>query len=103
MPKYAYTAASSSGESSRGILDATTKADLAKKLSKMGLFLVSCRAEETDPTPAAAAATSSPAPSAQRFKACVKAADAMTQSTVNVRTIYGTHERQESQRPECLS
>ena len=51
MPKFNYIASNPSGESSRGILDASTKTDLAKKLKEKGLFLVSCRAEETASTP----------------------------------------------------
>jgi len=48
MPKFNYIASNPSGESSRGVLDALTKSDLAKKLKDRGLFLVSCRADETE-------------------------------------------------------
>lgn len=45
MPKFNYTASSLTGESSRGILEASSKTDLAKKLKDKGLFLVSCHAD----------------------------------------------------------
>ncbi len=46
MPKFNYIASNTTGDSSRGSLDAVNKSDLAKKLRAKGFFLVSCRAEE---------------------------------------------------------
>ena len=43
VPKFNYIASIPNGESSRGVLDASSKSDLAKKLKEKGLFLVSCR------------------------------------------------------------
>ncbi len=46
MSKYNYIASTSAGETTRGVLEASNKSDLAKKLKTKGLFLVSCRSEE---------------------------------------------------------
>src|SRR5579864_2668596 len=47
MPKFSYIASSLKGEAIKGVLQATSKSEVAKKLSTKGLFLVSCRMEET--------------------------------------------------------
>jgi type IV pilus assembly protein PilC len=48
VPKFNYIASSPTGESSRGIIDASSKSDLAKKLKEKGLFLVSGRLDESE-------------------------------------------------------
>jgi type IV pilus assembly protein PilC len=73
MPKFAYTASSPTGESSRGFLEAPTKAELAKKLTKMGLFLVSCRAEEIVAPPVAPVSAPAAAPASKRTPSQVQA------------------------------
>jgi type IV pilus assembly protein PilC len=66
MPKFSYIASSSTGESSRGTLEAVNKSDLAKKLKMKGFFLVSCRAEEDA---AVSAILSAPQKTTSSFKA----------------------------------
>src|SRR5207302_3345017 len=46
MPKFNYIASTTRGETSRGVLSAANKSDLAKQLKTKGLFLVSCRSDE---------------------------------------------------------
>jgi type IV pilus assembly protein PilC len=65
MPNFNYIASNPKGESSRGVMDALSKSDLANKLKRKGFFLVSCRSDEASPAPAATssrAATFSAAP-----------------------------------------
>jgi len=52
VPKFNYIASTPTGESVRGVLETSTKSDLAKKLKEKGLFLVSCRADEAEAAPA---------------------------------------------------
>jgi len=49
MPKFSYIASNSNGESSRGVIDASSKSDLAKRLKEKGLFLISGRLDEAQP------------------------------------------------------
>ena len=77
MPKFAYVASSNQGESSRGILEAFDKGDLAKKLREKNLFLVSFRIEETS----TALATASP-----RAQVAGKAQTTTSTSTATART-----------------
>src|SRR5437667_11834537 len=46
MPKFSYIASTVKGESIRGFLQASTKAEVAKLLSGQGLFLISCKMED---------------------------------------------------------
>jgi type IV pilus assembly protein PilC len=47
MPKFLYVASTQKGEAVKGFLQAMNKTEVAKKLSSKGLFLVSCRTEES--------------------------------------------------------
>jgi type IV pilus assembly protein PilC len=60
VPKFTYIASAASGESSRGVLEASSKSDLAGKLKSKGLFLVSCRIDDTESVAAAMAHTPEP-------------------------------------------
>src|SRR5258706_1817344 len=54
MPKFNYIASNPKGESSRGVMEALNKSDLANLLKGKGFFLVPCRADDVAPAPAAA-------------------------------------------------
>jgi type IV pilus assembly protein PilC len=56
MPKFNYIASNPKGESSRGVMEALDKSDLIKKLKAKGVFLVSCRSDDTPTAPAASPA-----------------------------------------------
>jgi type II secretory pathway component PulF len=47
VPKFNYIASNPTGETARGVLEASSKTDLAQKLKTKGLFLVSCRSDES--------------------------------------------------------
>src|SRR5258708_14253778 len=59
MAKFSYIASTTKGVAVKGALEAPSKGDVAKLLSKQGLFLVSCAMQD-----AAAIAVARPSPSA---------------------------------------
>src|SRR5258708_4610639 len=70
MSKFNYIASNPSGETTRGILEASDKSDVAKKLKSKGLFLVTCRSEESEngvPAGLSAGRQALP-PAAERFR-----------------------------------
>ena len=54
MPRFSYIASNAKGESIRGSLEAANKGELSKQLGSQGLFMMSCKAEDTLAAPAMA-------------------------------------------------
>src|SRR3954465_15754490 len=56
MPKFSYLACTVKGESVQGSLQASNKTEVIQLLSNQGLFMVSCKIEDTPPAAAAGSA-----------------------------------------------
>jgi type IV pilus assembly protein PilC len=63
VSKFNYIASNSKGETTRGVVEALSKTELATMLKQKGLFLISCRTEDAPNNPAALPATYRPEPS----------------------------------------